>query len=82
MSSPTQGCQDKLKRLGRYLLTKPRAVIKYLWQTVQDKIRVFSDADWAGCKVSRKSTSGGAIMHGQHVLKTWSKTQALVALSS
>ena len=66
MSNPAKGCQDKLKRIGRYLLTKPRAVIKYRWQTVQDKIRVYSDADWAGCKVSRQSTSGGAIMHGQH----------------
>ena len=82
MSSPSKGSQDKLKRLGRYLLTRPRAVIHFRWQEAQHKIRIYSDADWAGCKESRKSTSGGAIMLGQHTLKTWSKTQSLLALSS
>ena len=42
----------------------------------------FTDADWAGCKETRKSTTGGAIQAGSHVVKTWSKTQSLVALSS
>ena len=42
----------------------------------------FYDSDWAGCKGSRWSTSGGAMMGGKHVLKTWSSTKAMVALSS
>ena len=42
----------------------------------------FTDADWAGCKESRKSTTGGAMQAGSHTLKTWSKTQSLIALSS
>ena len=29
MSAPTRGCWDRLKRVGRYLLNKPRAVIVY-----------------------------------------------------
>ena len=42
----------------------------------------FSDSDWAGCVRTRKSTSGGALMRGSHVLRTWCGTQATVALSS
>ena len=41
-----------------------------------------SDADWGGCKRSRKSLSGGTIAIGTHLIKSYSKTQALVAKSS
>ena len=43
---------------------------------------VYSDANWAGCKVSRKSTSGGAILWGKACLRSSSKTQAAIAQSS
>ena len=36
----------------------------------------------ASNKADRRSTSGGIIMHGNHYIKSWSKTQAFVALSS
>ena len=42
----------------------------------------YSDADWAGCKQTRKSTIGGCIIVGKHTIKGRSKTQSLVALSS
>ena len=42
----------------------------------------YSDADWAGCKQTRKSTTGGCIMVGAHSIKSWSRTQSLIALSS
>ena len=51
------------------------------WQSGQHKIHVYTDADWAGCKTARGSTSGGAMMLGQHVLKTLSTTQPFLALS-
>ena len=47
-----------------------------------DTLDVYTDSDWAGCRRSRKSTSGGAIMRGGHCIKAWSKTQALIAKSS
>ena len=47
-----------------------------------DTLDIYTDSDWAGCRRSRKSSSGGAIMRGTHCLKTWSKTQALIAKSS
>ena len=45
-------------------------------------MEVYSDTDWSGCPITRKSTSGGAIMVGNHVLKTWSSTISSVSLSS
>ena len=56
--------------------------IPFEWQKTPEVLRTYSDADWAGCKESRKSTTGGCITLGEHVLKGWSKTQSLVALSS
>lgn len=46
------------------------------------KIKVFVDGYWAGCKVTRKSTSGGLLALGSHSLRTWSTTQATIATSS
>ena len=43
---------------------------------------MYSDADWASGEEIRKSTSGGIILNGSHYIKSWSKTQSLVALSS
>ncbi len=54
----------------------------YLWQGKIESIDVYCDSDWAGCKVSGKSTSGGTIRRGGHLIKTWSRTQKTVALSS
>ena len=47
--------------------------------TVMD---LYSDANWASCHRTRKSTSGRTAMLGSHVLKTWSKTQTVIAKSS
>lgn len=50
---------------------------------VQPKtLEVQVDANWAGCKKTRKSTSGGSISWGGHCLKTWSNTQCNIAKSS
>ena len=76
MSKPTSVCWEKLKRLGRYLVGKPRAILRFIWQEMPRKINIYTDADWAGCKRTSRSTSGGSIMLGRHTLKTWSSTQA------
>ena len=82
MARPRTDDWQLLKRLARYLIKAPRAVSMFTWQHPQDTVDVFVDADWAGCKRSARSTSGGAIMMGWHTIKTWSSTQATVALSS
>ena len=40
------------------------------------------DTDSAGCRVARRSTSGGIALRGQHCIRHWSQTQAIIALSS
>ena len=45
-------------------------------------ITVYVDSDWAGCRGTRRSTSGGVLIVGKHVLRTWSCTQSTVAASS
>ena len=82
MSSPSNGDWLRLKRLGRYLKGRPRLQQVFEWQLAQRTISIYIDADWAGCKQIRKSTTGGCIMMGKHIVKSWSKTQSLVALSS
>ena len=41
-----------------------------------------SDSDWAGCRVARKSTSGGVVMSGGPFLQGRSRTQSNVTQSS
>ena len=40
------------------------------------------DTDFAGCYVTRKSTSGGVLYRGAHKVKHWSTTQKCITLSS
>ena len=79
---PTLGDWESLKRLGRYLLDKTRMVLKFEYQDNQKKIDVWTDTDFAGCKRTRKSTSGGIARVGNHLIKLWCSTQAVVSLSS
>jgi hypothetical protein len=82
MANPTVGAMKKIKRLGRYLKGRPRLVTKYEWQRRMDVIDGYCDSDWAGCRVTGKSTSGGLIMVGSHFIKGWSRTQGSITLSS
>ena len=55
---------------------------RFNWQSEQDVIDVHSGANWAGCKRSRKSSYGGTIAVGSHLIKSYAKTQAIIAKSS
>ena len=79
---PNKKSYQKLKRLARYLAGTPRLIYNYPWQNEPAGIRVFVDTDFAGCKATRRSTSGGVAMFGGHCIKHWSKTQSTVCLSS
>jgi len=39
-------------------------------------------SDWAGCRKTSRSTSGGTVRLGAHTIMVWSSNQAVVALSS
>ena len=41
-----------------------------------------TDSDWATDPVTRRSVSAGAMYIGKHMIKSWSKVQALTALST
>ena len=82
MASPREGDMKRLKRFGRYLKSHPRLQQEYCWQGHQHTVKTYSDADWAGCRETRKSTTGGCIIVGNHTIKSWSRTQSLIALSS
>ena len=82
MATPTGRDWGLLKRLARYLVGAPRGVTHFGWQTMPKSFDVFVDSDWAGCTATRRSTSGGAARCGWHTVKSWSTTQATVALSS
>ena len=45
-------------------------------------LEAYTDSDWAGCRQTGKSTSGGAVTIGEHFIKAWATTQACVTLSS
>ena len=84
MASPSQGGVRKLKHLARYLLKHPEVELRYPWchEEELETLDVYTDSDWAGCRTTRKSTSGGLVVLGGGVVKSWSKTQGPVALSS
>eukprot|EP00969_Alexandrium_andersonii_P135839 6009802-Alexandrium_andersonii.AAC.1 len=46
---------------ARYLLGSPRLVYQFAWQGPQ-LLRVYADADWAGCPATCRSTSGGCAL--------------------
>ena len=82
LSKPNDDDWQKLKRVARYLITAPRLVMMNPWQAFSDTLKAYTDADHAGCLRIRKSASGGVVMWGPALLKAWSRTQPLIALSS
>ena len=82
MAKPTYEDLHKLKRIARYLKHSPRMVFYWPFQSTPNEIIVYSDTDWAGCRTTRKSTQGGIVFYGKHCIKSYSSTQAIIALSS
>ena len=56
--------------------------MRYDWQGHEREVTGYSGSDWAGCRATRKSTSGGCVMAGSHLLKSWASTQPTITLSS
>ncbi len=71
MSAPEESDVRRVKRMGRYLEGKKKAVSMYTNQAMPEKLVVWSDTDFAGCRRIRQSTSGGVVMFGGHCLKTY-----------
>ena len=82
MSKPVKASLKNLFRIGGHLIDHPRLIWNFMYQDCLTHLTISVDANWAGCRRTRKSTSGGTAKVGRHLLKTWSKTQALIARSS
>ena len=82
MASPCVGDLKALKRLCSFLKGAPRIVQTFEPQELPSVFEVYTDADFAGCERTRKSTTGIATMLGSHCLSTYCKTQSVIALSS
>ncbi len=74
MSAPTELALKSLKRVGRFVEGHRRLVMNMNFEDA-NQIDVYVDSDYAGCPRTRKSTSGGCIMMGTHLIKSWSSTQ-------
>ena len=84
MSDPRHGDREKIVRLAKYLnspMTKRRRQM-FRWTEWDNEVKVYTDSDWAGCRATRKSTSGGALQVAGLTVKTWSVNQKNIALSS
>ena len=83
MSNPTIADAKSIARLCRFLKGLPRMVQRVPFADHPPiVINVLVDSDWAGCRKSRKSTSGGVIFFGDVAVRAWSSNQAVIALSS
>ena len=82
MAGPITQSLKALKRIGRYLKGAPRLIQAFRWQQMPTSVNIFTDSDWAGCRSTCRSTSGGVAKLGSHALKSWSSTQVTVAMSS
>jgi hypothetical protein len=70
-----------MKRIMIYLVYTPKFGLWYPRGSTFDLIG-YSDADWAGCKIDRKSTSGTCQFLGRSLVSWASKKQNSVALST
>jgi hypothetical protein len=80
-SDPKECHLVAVKRILRYLVATPCFGIWYPKGSTFDFIG-YSDSDYAGCKVDRKSTSGTCQFLGRSLVSWSSKKQTSVALST
>lgn len=80
--APTERHSKMLLRLLRYVSATPDHSIKYSVAPVVPGLLTYSDADWAGCLESRRSTSGSVHFHNRSPVSWKSTRKTIVALSS
>ena len=82
MSNPCERHGKALKKLLRYLNSTITQKLRFGPGGAHKRFAVYSDADWAGDKVDRKSVSGYVIMFYGGPIAWGSKKQKSVATSS
>ena len=82
MSNPRVCDLAALKRLVRYLVLVPQLTYVYEPSGNTKAIQGWSDSDWGGDIVGRRSCSGGLVCFQGMLLCSWSRTQHVISLSS
>jgi hypothetical protein len=82
LSNPGFAHMNAAKRVVRYLLGTIDKCIVYKSSESEFKLIAFTDSDWAGCKKSRRSQSGGVIFAAGGPILWHSTRQPIVTLSS
>eukprot|EP00971_Amphidinium_carterae_P332409 6466558-Amphidinium_carterae.1 len=81
LAKPRESSERRMKRVLRYLAgTKEMAI--YFPAVGGRQALCWSDSNWAGCRKTRKSTSGGMLQIGGCLVYSWSRTQSVIAQSS
>ena len=80
-SNPKESHLSAVKRILRYISGTKNLGLWYPKGSHLDLLS-FSDADWAGCSIDRKSTSGTCHFLGFALVSWFSKKQNSVALST
>ncbi|KYN10447.1 Copia protein [Trachymyrmex cornetzi] len=79
---PTEEDWNEVKRVVRYLKGTARTELKLGSDMSGQRLRAYTDANWAGDRRSRRSNTGYIIMFGLGAISWISKRQSCVALSS
>ncbi|KYQ49640.1 Copia protein [Trachymyrmex zeteki] len=82
VEKPTEQDRKAAKRVIRYLGVSTLDKKLYLPSTGKMKLECFVDADWAGDRTDRKSTSGYVFRLGDEIIAWSSKKQTSVTVSS
>ena len=82
MNKPSVYGLECLKHIVRSLIGEPRLVWYFHEQHMYSIVEAYSDTNWAGCPVTRKSTSCSVMMLGKHCIGVNTSTQSVIGLSS
>ena len=81
LSQPTEDHWEAVKRILRYVKGTLDMGLR-IRKSRFTGVRIFTDADWAGCVDDRRSTGGFAIFVGPNLVSLSSKKQPTVSRSS
>jgi hypothetical protein len=81
MHNPWDSHLTAMKRILRYLRGTPDYGLLLRHSRYTD-LAVYTDADWAGCPDTRRSTSGYAVFLGDNLVSWSAKRQTVVSRSS
>ena len=82
VSNPDEQSMVKLQKLVRFLNREGQRRQVFRYGKMDDEVTTFTHSDWAGYKETRKSSSAGVTLLGNHTLKAYMRKQKIIAKSS